>query len=192
MSPGEFGPPSTNSATLPHRGNRLSDSNNFGNFDKIAPSSSDDFIGAPFDGAAVLDRLDHNQSPNRPLSMQRQNVPPPLKSEHKSFTSPSLKSSSTFSKMDTAVDRSSPALRGTDSPPLGTIKRFSDDGKDLKSSMLRKKTGLSGFVNSLVGSPKKPAISAPENPVHVTHVGYDSLTGQFTVCRKVFVRESWD
>ena len=47
--------------------------------------------------------------------------------------------------------------------------------------MLRKKSGFSGFMNSLVGSPKKPLISAPENPVHVTHVGYDSTTGQFTV-----------
>jgi hypothetical protein len=24
-------------------------------------------------------------------------------------------------------------------------------------------------------------ISAPENPIHLTHVGYDSSTGQFTV-----------
>jgi p21-activated kinase 1 len=47
--------------------------------------------------------------------------------------------------------------------------------------LLRKKTGISGFMSSLVGSPKKPLISAPENPVHVTHVGYDSQTGQFTV-----------
>jgi p21-activated kinase 1 len=36
-------------------------------------------------------------------------------------------------------------------------------------------------MTSLVSSPKKPTISAPENPVHVTHVGYDSNTGQFTV-----------
>jgi hypothetical protein len=36
-------------------------------------------------------------------------------------------------------------------------------------------------MSTLVGSPKKPIISAPENPVHVTHVGYDSTTGQFTV-----------
>lgn len=66
-------------------------------------------------------------------------------------------------------------------------KRFSDEGKESKSgkdgkpAMLRKKSGFSGFVNSLVGSQKKVAISAPENPVHVTHVGYDSSTGQFTV-----------
>lgn len=66
----------------------------------------------------------------------------------------------------------------TDAP-----KRYSDETKESKlPSVLRKKTGFSGFMNSLVGSPKKPIISAPENPVHVTHVGYDSATGQFTVC----------
>lgn len=60
-------------------------------------------------------------------------------------------------------------------------KRYSDEGKDAKPGVLRKKSGFSAIVNSLVGSQKKPVISAPENPVHVTHVGYDSATGQFTV-----------
>jgi hypothetical protein len=36
-------------------------------------------------------------------------------------------------------------------------------------------------MNNLVGTPRKPTISAPENPVHVTHVGYDQNTGEFTV-----------
>jgi p21-activated kinase 1 len=181
MSPGDLGTPGNNSTTFPYRTNRLSDTN-LGSFDKITQGSSDDFIGAPFDGAAVLNRLDANPAPSsRPLSIQRQNIPPPLKSHDSYTSSPALKSSTTFGKMDVALEKGS-AMRGTDSPPLGNVKRFSDDGRDLKSTMLRKKTGgLSGFVNSLVGSPKKPAISAPENPVHVTHVGYDSTTGQFTV-----------
>lgn len=181
ISPGDLGTGTNNSTALPYRTNRLSDTN-LGSFDKITPGSSDDFIGAPFDGAAVLNRLDASPAPSsRPLSIQRQNVPPPLKSHDSSTSSPALKPSTTFGSMGMAVEKGS-AVRGTDSPPLGNVKRFSDDGRDLKSSMLRKKTGgLSGFVNSLVGSPKKPAISAPENPVHVTHVGYDSNTGQFTV-----------
>ncbi|KAL2203145.1 Pkinase-domain-containing protein [Sarocladium strictum] len=186
MSPGDLGS-ANNSTTTPYRGNRLSDTN-LGGFDRITPGASDDFIGAPFDGAAVLNRLDQNPGPSsRPLSIQRQNVPPPLKS-HDSHTSPALKSSTTFGKMDVAMDKGL-AIRGTDSPPMGNVKRFSDDGRDLKSTMLRKKTGgLSGFVNSLVGSPKKPAISAPENPVHVTHVGYDSATGVFTGLPKEWQR----
>lgn len=45
----------------------------------------------------------------------------------------------------------------------------------------RKKSGFSSFVTSLVGANKKPMISAPTNPVHVTHIGYDTSTGSFTV-----------
>ncbi|EGY14361.1 serine/threonine-protein kinase MST20 [Verticillium dahliae VdLs.17] len=69
-----------------------------------------------------------------------------------------------------------------------TPKRFSDEAKEPRVGVLRKKSGFSGFVNSLVGSQKKPIISAPENPVHVTHVGYDSTTGQFTGLPKEWQR----
>lgn len=60
-------------------------------------------------------------------------------------------------------------------------KRYSDEAKDSKNAALKKKSGFSGFMSGLVGSPKRVNISAPENPVHVTHVGYDNETGQFTV-----------
>jgi p21-activated kinase 1 len=61
-------------------------------------------------------------------------------------------------------------------------KRYSDEGKEPRQGMIRKKSGFSGFMNSIgVGSPRGVKISAPENPVHVTHVGYDNQTGQFTV-----------
>lgn len=43
----------------------------------------------------------------------------------------------------------------------------------------RKKSGFSKFMNSMLGSPKF-TIGAPENPVHLTHVGVDK-TGQYTV-----------
>jgi p21-activated kinase 1 len=33
----------------------------------------------------------------------------------------------------------------------------------------------------LFKSPGRPTISAPENPVHITHVGVDNRTGEFTV-----------
>lgn len=65
----------------------------------------------------------------------------------------------------------------------GTIspKRFSGDmllGKPPGPN--RKKSGFSSFVNSIMGSPRTIKISAPENPVHMIHVGYDNETGQFT------------
>ncbi|EGD86785.1 STE/STE20/PAKA protein kinase [Trichophyton rubrum D6] len=53
-------------------------------------------------------------------------------------------------------------------------------GGGSRLSLSRKKTGFSNFVNSMLGSPRNIKISAPENPVHVTHVGFDNQTGQFT------------
>jgi p21-activated kinase 1 len=95
--------------------------------------------------------------------------PPPLR-QSASFPAtdlPILSEKTSASKMDGTAPR----------------QRYSDETKESRiPSVLRKKSGFSGFMTSLVGSPKKPLISAPENPVHVTHVGYDSSTGQFTVC----------
>lgn len=57
--------------------------------------------------------------------------------------------------------------------------RLSDETKEQRA--MKKKSGFSSFMDKLGGTPKRPAISAPENPVHVTHVGYDQETGEFTV-----------
>ncbi|EME88094.1 uncharacterized protein MYCFIDRAFT_48302 [Pseudocercospora fijiensis CIRAD86] len=64
--------------------------------------------------------------------------------------------------------------------------RYSDEGKEAK--VLKKKSGFSSLMSSLVGAPRKPTISAPENPVHVTHVGYDQETGEFTGLPKEWQR----
>ena len=168
----------------------------------LSQQASDDFIGAPFDGAAILNRLDSpgvtspnpqpspspyfqpSHTPQRSQStVHRPRIPQALASfgQDKRVVSPPLRSSASFSNMDSTLSEKIHGGRSGDRPIEGNPKRYSDDGKDLKSTMLRKKSGLTGFVNSLVGSQKKPVISAPENPVHVTHVGYDSSTGQFTV-----------
>ncbi|KAE9380731.1 Pkinase-domain-containing protein [Stipitochalara longipes BDJ] len=68
-------------------------------------------------------------------------------------------------------------------------KRYSDETKETKPGVMRKKSGFSGFMSSIgVGSPRGVKISAPENPVHVTHVGYDNQTGQFTGLPKEWQR----
>ena len=60
-------------------------------------------------------------------------------------------------------------------------KRYSDDASGKPPGPLRKKSGFSSFMNSMLGSPRTIKIGAPENPVHMIHVGYDNVTGQFTV-----------
>jgi p21-activated kinase 1 len=101
---------------------------------------------------------------------------------------PTLRQSTSYSggessSSDTAAnEKSYPPRVDTSSGTNIAGKRFSDEGKEPRiAGVLRKKSGFSTFMTSLVSSPKKPTISAPENPVHVTHVGYDSNTGQFTV-----------
>lgn len=142
--------------------------------------ASEELIGAPFDGSAILNRIEATKSPTSP---HRPSIP------HPAYTTPDTRlaglslhqSASVSAANDNMAAEKARASRASDNQ-LSQSKRFSDETKEPKmASVLRKKSGFSGFMTSLVGSPKKPTISAPENPVHVTHVGYDSATGQFTV-----------
>ncbi|CAK7239822.1 MAG: signal transducing kinase of the PAK [Sporothrix thermara] len=199
-------------------------------------STSEDFVGAPFDGAAILNRIEETATPvqqPQPHSLQPSYHPPAPPTSHPNpsqaakagnmqaaaFSSsasaampsgsatdykPAITAVTTTSIVSAPVtaaasptpsneisektpsapqaggSRPSGSTTGSDSPFPGA-KRFSDETKEFRApGMLRKKSGFSGFMTSLVGSPKKPLISAPENPVHLTHVGYDSSTGQFT------------
>ncbi|KAM7191566.1 putative Serine/threonine-protein kinase [Rhypophila sp. PSN 637] len=160
----------------------------------LSSKTSDELIGAPFDGTAILSRIEATKSPahhlHHPPQPPRPAPPPPLQttSDARSMGPPPLLSqSSSSSKADLPVMNEKPLALRMDSGT--TSKRNSDESKESKMpGMLRKKSAFSGFMNSLVGSPKKPTISAPENPVHVTHVGYDSTTGQFTGLPKEWQR----
>ena len=111
-------------------------------------------------------------------STLRRAPPPPLNyppSEHGSSAStasgtPLLRQSMSFSTADKGFP-------GNLSPG-----RLPDEHNLLKTSnSIRKKTGFSSFMNSMLGSPKRVEISSPSNPVHVTHVGFNFVTGEFTV-----------
>lgn len=144
--------------------------------------ASEEFIGAPFDGPAILKRIEATKSPSSP---NRPTFPRTAQTTTDArLAGLSHRQSASFSAaadMMAAAEKSQ-GSRAADAQ-LSQSKRFSDETKEPRmASVLRKKSGFSGFMTSLgVGSPKKPTISAPENPVHVTHVGYDSTTGQFTV-----------
>ncbi|RFU77138.1 ste ste20 paka kinase [Trichoderma arundinaceum] len=148
---------------------------------------NEDLLGAPFDGTTILNHIEAIKYTSSPPPQPQQ--PSLVKAAtDPRFARPSPRTSASYGGvMDPAgLDRAStgrPADAGLMSP-----KRFSDEAKEAKPTTSRKKSGFSGFVNSLVGSQKKPVISAPENPVHVTHVGYDSTTGQFTGLPKEWQR----
>lgn len=138
-------------------------------------SSKDDLIGAPFEKFGITKSFTFD---SKTLSAASRPAPPPL---HHTHTSPEprglhlLHPSTTNDRMmEVTPPRSD---NGTTSP-----KRYSDDSNSSKPSIAgRKKSGFSSFVNSMLGSPRTIKISSPENPIHMIHVGYDNVTGQFTV-----------
>ncbi|KAI0888485.1 Pkinase-domain-containing protein [Annulohypoxylon maeteangense] len=169
----------------------------------LSPLSSqtpEEFVGAPFDGNFILNHFEATKSPTYQYSSthphtpthnpNRPAPPPPSNSSpDPRVMSPPLRQSASFSALDAInMSEKSHGARINENqvvPP----KRYSDEGKELKGpGVLRKKSGFSGLMSTLVGSQKKPVISAPENPVHVTHVGYDSSTGQFTGLPKEWQR----
>lgn len=169
--------PASHWAPVPRHTDRLSDSH----LRPLSRTAPDDLIGAPFDGAAILNRIESTKAPS-PKAPVHRHFPPQFKHPNDvKLATPVLRSSASFTAMDSSLSEKGLGPRAPTDGPSINPKRYSDDGRDSKPAVLRKKSGFSGFMNSLVGSPKKPIISAPENPVHVTHVGYDSSTGQFTV-----------
>ncbi|SPQ23208.1 efc0c3b2-d0d6-479d-b987-00b4e652af8b [Thermothielavioides terrestris] len=186
----------------------------------LSTKTSDELIGAPFDGTAILDRIAATKSPvhgsNRTSNNTSNNsdgdghygksgdndnisspTPPHPTLSHSPHADPGaptmghspppLRRSAVFPAGEPSV--LSEKASGSKADSGAPTKRYSDESKESKlPSMLRKKSGFSGFMNSLVGSQRKPLISKPENPVHLTHVGYDSSTGQFTGLPKEWQR----
>jgi len=146
----------------------------------LSEKTSEELIGAPFDGSSILSHLDSTKASGYQNSLRR---PPPPPLSHTSpdprMNSPTLRQSASFTAGDKMNEKAPPRVSENQ---LISPKRYSDETKEPKTGMLRKKSGFSGFMSSIgVGSRGGVKISAPENPVHVTHVGYDNQTGQFTV-----------
>ncbi|KAI0169233.1 Pkinase-domain-containing protein [Hypoxylon sp. FL1284] len=168
----------------------------------LSSQTPEEFVGAPFDGNFILNHFEATKSPTYQYSAHPQSqphphphpphrpapAPPANTSSDPRLMSPSLRQSASFSAFDANMSEKSHGARVNESQVVAP-KRYSDEGKESKGpGVLRKKSGFSGLMSTLVGSPKKPVISAPENPVHVTHVGYDSSTGQFTGLPKEWQR----
>lgn len=197
----------------PSEPNSASPTNSNNSSRPLSSKTSDELIGAPFDGGAILKRIEATKSPlgssfpRLPANNYNQSAPYRPALPAPSYTSPDTsrinmaqqpaprRQSASFATAETGPDplvneKSAFSVRtDTGNGSSAGHKRYSDENKEPKMpSLLRKKTGISSFMSSLVGSPKKPLISAPENPVHVTHVGYDSQTGQFTGLPKEWQR----
>ncbi|KAJ5256240.1 hypothetical protein N7505_011391 [Penicillium chrysogenum] len=148
---------------------------------------SSDELNGPYETRGMLSALDENTAETDPHSQQK----PALRSHHTSPDSRgrhSLRQSASFTTLTQRMD--SFAHRETERLP-NPDKRYSDDGNPPAAPRTRqsKKASFSRFVDSMLGTPgRNMKISAPENPVHVTHVGYDNQTGQFTGLPKEWQR----
>ncbi|KAA8644289.1 hypothetical protein EYZ11_002840 [Aspergillus tanneri] len=155
---------------------------NAGRF-SLNEQSSDELIGAPFDTRGMLSALDENSAeptgkiPEKPPVLRSQTAP----------DSRGLRQSASFTTLQNRMDN---PLNKTENERPANTKRYSDEANGHKSfgTGRSKKSSFSSFVNSMLGSPRGIKISAPENPVHVTHVGYDNQTGQFTGLPKEWQR----
>jgi len=138
--------------------------------DSLFPESQATSTAAP-------DAQESTPRPSQSIRSHSQQQPP------STLAKPTLRTAASFAP---GKPGNSPMME-TVSPPRSEAsinsprQRYSDEAANPVKG-LKKKSGFSSFVNNLVGSPRRPAISAPENPVHVTHVGYNYDTGEFTVC----------
>ncbi|KAA8565670.1 hypothetical protein EYC84_009521 [Monilinia fructicola] len=130
----------------------------------ISEKSSEEFIGAPFDSSGIFNHIDSTKSPRSQKTVQR---PPPPQQTHTSpayMVSPPLRQSASFTAGDKMNEKAPPRVGDNQ---VISPKRYSDETKEPKSGMLRKKSGFSGFMSSIgVGSPRGVKISAPEKSFH--------------------------
>ncbi|OGE48874.1 hypothetical protein PENARI_c025G02245 [Penicillium arizonense] len=147
---------------------------------------SSDELGAPYETRGMLSALDENSAESDPHSQQA----PGPRSQHQSPDNRgrhSLRQSASFTTLTQRMD----PFAHRETERAANAKRYSDDGNAPPAPRTRqsKKASFSRFVDSMLGSPgRNMKISAPENPVHVTHVGYDNQTGQFTGLPKEWQR----
>ena len=172
--------PSVASSEFAHQGqpSSYSPSDQYTSRHSLTEKSSFELTGAPFDASSGSAPLDPTKASGHQNSLRR---PAP---KHLSHTSPDprltpLRQSASFSAGDRPIE-TTPTR--TDSGFSISSKRYSDEATNGAKSRWRKKTGISSIFNSVMGTSRNVKISAPENPIHVTHVGYDNETGQFTVC----------
>ncbi|KKY14199.1 putative serine threonine-protein kinase ste20 [Diplodia seriata] len=148
----------------------------------VTEKSSSELIGSPFDAQGLYQNINAiSTNKNNRASNSPARPPPPQHSQTadaRLFT-PRLRQSASFAALGRKMETLNPAKSDDNHH-----KRFSGEVKPSKltrpDTLKKTKTGFTNFVSGLVGSPRRPTISTPTNPLHVTHVSIDNDTGEFT------------
>ncbi|KAG6864133.1 Serine/threonine-protein kinase smu1 [Blastosporella zonata] len=75
---------------------------------------------------------------------------------------------------------SGPSPADTPAPSPSPIQTPTLSGRSRSSTTTKPKKGVLGFMSEVFNPSKRPEISTPYDPVHLTHVGFNSSTGEFT------------
>ena len=71
-------------------------------------------------------------------------------------------------------------LPSVDSPAAVPVQTASGIRSRSGTTATKSKKGMFNFMSDLLNSSKRPEISTPYDPVHLTHVGFNTSTGEFT------------
>ncbi|GME23651.1 PAK-box/P21-Rho-binding protein [Neofusicoccum parvum] len=147
----------------------------------VTEKSSQELIGSPFDAQGLYQNINAISLSKKKASHSPARPSPPAHSHTADarFFTPRLRQSASFAALGRKMETITPPKSDD-----GHHKRFSGEVKSSKltrpDALKKTKTGFSSFVSGLVGSPRRPTISTPTNPLHVTHVSIDNDTGEFT------------
>ena len=97
------------------------------------------------------------------------------------FESPTSQESSDYLSLSTAPSTVYGGMPPS-VPPTPTVgpDRPSIGNRSRSGTATKGKKGMLGFMSDFLNSSKRPEISTPYDPVHLTHVGFNSSTGEFT------------
>ena len=135
--------------------------------------------------AAQLNYIPNRSPPPIPTQSQSQSQmppPPPTPTPPR----PSRANTATLNDIFPSTSQSSPDPQSTYlqdttdyTPPIDSS-HFSTTNRNRSSTATKSKKGMLGFMSEFLNTAKRPEISTPYDPVHLTHVGFNSSTGEFT------------
>jgi hypothetical protein len=164
----------------------------------LTHKTSAQLIGPAFDADDLINQLSstalsaagrYASLPQTPLIANSSTSPtiPHLQHAHtldERLLSPKLRTSQSHVALGHKMDRVTPPRSETSSSGTKSPRqRYSDEAKP---DFGKKKGMFASFLNGVKGSPRRPTISSPVNPTHVTHVSFDQDTGTLTVCVTIF------
>lgn len=157
---------------------------------------ADVIIGQAFDSTAILEHIqqtEYTTPPQTPTPKAPSRPPPPAPLQHAHTADDRLlharlppsdpHATPAAAGLGRKMDRITPP-RSDSSGTKSPRQRYSDEARPEST---RKKSVFSSIFNGVKGNSRRPTISTPTNPTHVTHVSIDNETGKYTVRSRLLI-----